>query len=68
MNEKSLTKLRPDVTVAISLANVRKQLPASNLNIIVFYNLIVPVILPCHVREIIVAQGKSHGKVTQLMI
>ena len=68
MNEKSLTKLRSEVTVAISLANVHKQLPASNLNIVVFCNLIVPVILPCHVREIIVAQGKLHGKVTQLMI
>ena len=40
--KKSLSDLRRDITTAISLVNVRKQLPSSNPTIEVFCNSIVP--------------------------
>ena len=40
--KKSLSDLRPEVTTAISLVNVRKQLPSSNQNVEIFCNSIVP--------------------------
>ena len=40
--KRSLSDLRPDITTAISLVNVRKQLPSSNPTIEVFCNSIVP--------------------------
>ena len=40
--KNSLIDLKPEVTTAISLVNVLRQLPASNLNVTVFCNAIMP--------------------------
>ena len=40
--KKSLSDLRPDVTTAISLVNVCKQLPSSNPTVEIFCDSIVP--------------------------
>ena len=40
--KRSLSDLRPDITTAISLVNVRKQLPSSNPTVEVLCNSIVP--------------------------
>ena len=40
--KKSLSDLRPEVTIVISLVNVHKQLPSSNPTVKVFCNSIVP--------------------------